>query len=67
MGSDDDIFFRRRRERPVNLGHDVWSGHFAMVMPDVTVGTGSMVPRESWLPGMFRTMPLFPEFRPGSP
>ena len=39
----DDAFFAWRREHPITLGHDVWIGQGALVMPDVTVGTGAMV------------------------
>ncbi|MEM6973660.1 MAG: chloramphenicol acetyltransferase [Pseudomonadota bacterium] len=36
-------FFERRRTRRVEIGHDVWLGHMAMVKPDVTVGHGAVI------------------------
>jgi phosphonate metabolism protein (transferase hexapeptide repeat family) len=41
--TDSEEVFVRRREQPVEIGHDVWIGHSATVMPDVTIGTGAVV------------------------
>lgn len=38
--SDDHEFFDWRREHKVTIGHDVWIGHGAIIMPGVTIGTG---------------------------
>jgi phosphonate metabolism protein (transferase hexapeptide repeat family) len=40
---DGEAVFERRRENPVEVGHDVWIGHGATVMPGVTVGNGAVV------------------------
>ena len=40
---DDDAFFARRAARRIAIGHDVWIGHGAMVMPEVTVGHGAVI------------------------
>jgi phosphonate metabolism protein (transferase hexapeptide repeat family) len=41
--ADDAAFFERRRARRAEIGHDVWLGHGAMVMPEVSVGHGAVV------------------------
>ena len=43
FGPDDDGFFDVRRERSVELGHDVWIGFGGRVLPGVRVGTGAVV------------------------
>jgi phosphonate metabolism protein (transferase hexapeptide repeat family) len=43
MGEDDPEFFDWRRSFPVTLGHDVWIGHGAVVLPGVKIGTGAAV------------------------
>ena len=43
LGPDDPAFFDWRRSSPVTLGHDVWIGHGAVVLPGVTLGTGAAV------------------------
>lgn len=43
MGPDDAGFFEWRRASPVVLGHDVWIGHGAVVLPGVTIGNGAAV------------------------
>jgi phosphonate metabolism protein (transferase hexapeptide repeat family) len=43
LGPDDPGFFDWRRASPVTLGHDVWVGHGAVVLPGVRLGTGSAV------------------------
>ena len=40
---DDAAFFERRAARRVEIGHDVWIGHGAMVMPEVSVGHGAVI------------------------
>lgn len=40
---DDAAFFARRASRRIAIGHDVWIGHGAMVMPEVTVGHGAVI------------------------
>lgn len=39
----DAAFFEHRRSRRVQVGHDTWIGHNAMIKPDVTVGDGAVV------------------------
>ncbi|MGD8649030.1 MAG: hypothetical protein PVH85_02430 [Desulfobacterales bacterium] len=39
----DEQFFDWRRQSRVVLGHDVWIGHAAVIMPGVTLGTGVAV------------------------
>lgn len=41
--SDDEDFFQWRRGNSVILGNDVWIGYGAVVLPGVTIGTGSAV------------------------
>lgn len=43
LGPDDPDFFAWRRASPVTLGHDVWIGHGAVVLPGVTIGTDAAV------------------------
>ncbi len=43
MGPNDDAFFAEREARMCWIGHDTWIGHGAVVMPEVTVGTGAVV------------------------
>ncbi len=43
LGPDDPDFFDWRRSSPVTLGHDVWIGHGAIVLPGRNVGTGAAV------------------------
>jgi acetyltransferase-like isoleucine patch superfamily enzyme len=44
LSLDDDagIFQWRAKDR-VEIGHDVWLGHDAIVMPGVTIGTGAAI------------------------
>lgn len=39
----DDTFFQDRRDARVVIGHDVWIGHGAIVLPGVTVGNGAVI------------------------
>jgi phosphonate metabolism protein (transferase hexapeptide repeat family) len=43
LGADDESVFEWRADQPVEVGHDVWIGHGATVLPDVTVGNGAVV------------------------
>ncbi len=43
LGPDDPGFFDWRRSSPVTLGHDVWIGHGAIVLPGLTIGTGAAI------------------------
>jgi phosphonate metabolism protein (transferase hexapeptide repeat family) len=40
---DEDGFFAWRRSFPVSIGHDVWIGHGAIVLPGRKIGTGAVV------------------------
>jgi phosphonate metabolism protein (transferase hexapeptide repeat family) len=41
--ADETAFFDWRRAARCTIGHDVWLGHAATVMPGVSVGTGAVV------------------------
>src|SRR5260370_39252679 len=41
--SDEAEFFEWRSSHRVHIGHDVWIGHGAIVLPGRSVGTGSVV------------------------
>ena len=41
--SDDEAFFDWRRADKVTVGHDVWIGHGAILLPGVSVGLGAVV------------------------
>ncbi|HEX3347485.1 MAG TPA: chloramphenicol acetyltransferase [Acetobacteraceae bacterium] len=43
MGPDDASFFDWRRSSPCVLGHDVWIGHGAMVLPGISIGNGAAI------------------------
>lgn len=43
LGEDDTAFFDWRRAAPVRIGHDVWIGHGAIVLPGVSVGDGAVI------------------------
>ncbi|AOO83982.1 chloramphenicol acetyltransferase [Bosea vaviloviae] len=40
---DDAAFFAWRRSTPVTIGHDVWIGHGAIILPGRKIGTGAVV------------------------
>lgn len=42
-GHDDESFFAWRRLQKVIIGHDVWIGHRAIVLPGITIGNGAVV------------------------
>jgi phosphonate metabolism protein (transferase hexapeptide repeat family) len=39
----DQQFRERRREKQVRIGHDVWIGHGAVIMPGVSIGNGAVI------------------------
>ena len=41
--TDDEAVFAARRTQRVTIGHDVWIGHGAIVLPGRNVGTGAVV------------------------
>jgi len=41
--SDDAEFFEWRREHHVTIGHDVWIGHGAIVLPGRNIGNGAVI------------------------
>jgi phosphonate metabolism protein (transferase hexapeptide repeat family) len=41
--SDDAEFFEWRKSHRVHIGHDVWIGHGAIVLPGRRIGTGAVV------------------------
>lgn len=43
FGTGDDEVFEWRADQPVEVGHDVWIGQGAIVLPDVTIGNGAVV------------------------
>lgn len=40
---DDESFFQWRKDAHVEIGHDVWIGHNATVLPGVKVGNGAVI------------------------
>ncbi len=43
LEEDENAFFDWRRSQPVSIGHDVWIGHGAIVLPGIRIGTGAAV------------------------
>src|SRR6201998_2215873 len=41
--ADEAEFFAWRKSFPVQIGHDVWIGHGAIVLPGRRIGTGAVV------------------------
>src|ERR1700727_3196252 len=41
--ADDAEFFAWRRANHVDIGHDVWIGHGAIVLPGRNIGTGAVI------------------------
>ncbi|CAM5431981.1 phosphonate metabolism protein (transferase hexapeptide repeat family) [Aquamicrobium terrae] len=39
----DGAFRERRRGKPVTVGHDVWIGHGAVILPGVSIGNGAVI------------------------
>jgi hypothetical protein len=56
--TNDAEFFDWGRAYSVRLGHDVWIGHGAVVLPGVTVGTGAVPPSGNSTP---RSSPCDPD------
>ena len=42
LGDDDPAFFDWRRSFRCTLGHDVWIGHGAIILPGVSMGNGAV-------------------------
>lgn len=42
LGVDSD-FRERRQAKAVTIGHDVWIGHGAVVMPGISIGNGAII------------------------
>ncbi len=40
---DETTFFEWRRSQPVVIGHDVWIGHGAVILPGRTIGNGAVI------------------------
>lgn len=40
---DDEEFFNWRKENACTIGHDVWMGQGAIILPGVKVGTGAII------------------------
>lgn len=43
LGLDDKAFFNYRDIQKVNIGHDVWIGHGAVIMPGINIGNGAII------------------------
>lgn len=43
FGEDDKAFFNYRKIQKVEIGHDVWIGHGAVIMPGVKIGNGVII------------------------
>ncbi len=43
FGEDDKVFFNYREVQKVEIGHDTWIGHGAVIMPGVKIGNGAIV------------------------
>jgi phosphonate metabolism protein (transferase hexapeptide repeat family) len=41
--NDDHEFFNWRREHQCSIGHDVWIGHAAIIMPGVNIESGAII------------------------
>lgn len=39
----DQSFRERRRQKQVRIGHDVWIGHGAVILPGIHIGNGAVV------------------------
>ena len=40
---DDTEFFEWRESNAINIGHDTWIGHGAVIMPGVSIGNGAII------------------------
>lgn len=43
LGEDDKAFFNYRDIQKVEIGHDVWIGHGAVIMPGIKVANGAII------------------------
>ncbi|QKJ23018.1 hypothetical protein [Poseidonibacter lekithochrous] len=43
FGEDDKAFFHYRNLQKVEIGHDVWIGHGAVIMPGVKIANGAII------------------------
>lgn len=43
FGQNDEAFFNYRKIQKVEIGHDTWIGHGAVVMPGIKVGNGAII------------------------
>lgn len=43
LGADDVVVFDNRRARGVEIGHDTWIGHGAVIMPGRRIGIGAVI------------------------
>ena len=43
LGENDQSLFDLRKSQTVDIGHDVWIGQAALVMPGVKIGTGAVI------------------------
>src|SRR5215469_6660680 len=41
--TDDAAFFQWRKDHACTIGHDVWIGHGAVIMPGISIGTGAVI------------------------
>lgn len=41
--ADDPAFFAGRAEQRIEIGHDTWIGHGAVIMPGVKIGHGAII------------------------
>ena len=41
--ADDAAFFAGRAEQQIDIGHDTWIGHGAVIMPGVKIGHGAII------------------------
>jgi len=41
--TDDEDFFAWRRDQHIAIGHDVWIGHGAIILPGRSIGTGAVI------------------------
>ncbi|OYV38388.1 MAG: chloramphenicol acetyltransferase [Rhodospirillales bacterium 20-64-7] len=43
LGADEPEFFAWRRAARVRIGHDVWIGHGAIILPGISIGNGAVI------------------------
>ncbi|RXJ70312.1 acetyltransferase [Halarcobacter ebronensis] len=43
FGEDDRAFFNFREIQRVEIGHDTWIGHGAVIMPGIKIGNGAII------------------------